>query len=198
MKGNTLLALAVGLVVGLVIGYFAWGSRGREQVTVAAAPVFPGSQPLPAAPPPGAADEAARQRIAMTQQIVARDPKNVQAWIGLGNDYFDTHQQQKAIEAYGKALELQPDNPDVLTDQGVMYREIGAFDKAIANFKKANQIRPSHTMSLYNLGVVYGYDLHDSQKAIEAWSRLVQNYPMDPQVPKARQAIEEMKQRSPR
>ncbi len=197
MKGNTLLGLVVGLLVGLVIGYFAWGGRGREQMTVAAAPVFPGQAP-PAGPAPAAADEAARQRIAMTQQIVARDPKNVQAWIGLGNDYFDTHQQQKAIEAYGKALELQPDNPDVLTDQGVMYREIGAYDKAIANFKKANQIRPSHTMSLYNLGVVYGYDLHDSQKAIEAWSRLVQNYPMDPQAPKARQAIEEMKQRSPR
>ena len=40
-----------------------------------------------------------------TRQVVEREPKNVQAWIALGNDYFDSDQPKQAIEAYNKALE---------------------------------------------------------------------------------------------
>jgi cytochrome c-type biogenesis protein CcmH/NrfG len=129
------------------------------------------------------------QRIATGEKLVAQEPKNVAAWVQLGNDYFDTHQRQKAVDAYGKALELQPDNPDVITDQGVMYRELGQFDKAVANFSKANKIQPSHIQSLYNLGVVYAYDFHDQLRAAEAWNRLIQMAPSSPQADQARQAL---------
>jgi cytochrome c-type biogenesis protein CcmH/NrfG len=135
------------------------------------------------------------RRIAVSQQIVARDPKNVQAWIQLGNDYFDTHRARESVEAYGKALELDPGNPDVLTDQGVMYRELKQFDKALANFKKASQLKPDHVQSLFNIGVVYENDLKDSAKALQAWERVVQAAPASPQAADARRAIAELKAR---
>ncbi len=138
-----------------------------------------------------------QRRIATAEQVVAQDPKNLQAWIELGNDYFDTQQRQKAIDAYARALELDPKNPNVLTDQGVMYREIGAYDKAIANFQKANGIDPSHMQSLFNLGVVYAYDLKQPAKAIEAWNRIIALNPNSPHAAQARQAIEEVKRASP-
>ncbi len=161
---------------------------------VAAAPAAPG-QAMPPGPAPGGAVDYQR-RIQTAEAVVAQDPKNLQAWIELGNDYFDTQQRQKAIDAYGKALELDPNNPNVLTDQGVMYRESGAYDKAIANFQKANKIDPSHMQSLYNLGVVYAYDLKQPDKAIEVWNRIIQANPMGPQAVQARQAIEDVKRRS--
>jgi hypothetical protein len=86
----------------------------------------PGGMPPQAMPPGGAlagAPAGAEQRIAIAKQLVAQNPKDVQAWISLGNDYFDTKQHQAAIDAYANALALDPKNPDVLTDQGVMYRE---------------------------------------------------------------------------
>ena len=46
-----------------------------------------------------------------------------------------------------------------------MYRDIGQFDKAIANFEKANQVDPKHVQSLFNLGVVYAHDLKQPKKA---------------------------------
>ena len=201
----TVLGVVVGLAVGLLLGY-QWGQAGRvTSPGVATAPA-----PLPAMPPgvqggapmpmpqqaPNAMD--AQARISAAQQIVARDPKNVRAWIQLGNDYFDTRQSQKAIEAYGRALELQPNDPDVLTDQGVMYRDIGNFDQAVANFKKANAIDPKHVHSLFNLGVVYAHDLKNAAEAEKAWNKLIAAAPGTPAAAQAQQALQQLKSNPPK
>ena len=149
---------------------------------------------MPGAPSAQAALEI-QQRIAAAQQLVARDPKNVQAWIQLGNDYFDTRQAQKSVDAYARALELQPNNPDVLTDQGVMYRDLGQPDKALANFLKANQIAPTHMQSLMNAGVVYAYDLKDAKRAEETWLKVIANDKSGRFAAQAGQAIAELRQR---
>ena len=156
-------------------------------------PALPPQMPpqMPAVPQGATPDVQAR--ISSLQSIVARDPKNVQAWIQLGNDFFDTHQAQKAVEAYGRALELQPNDPNVLTDQGVMYRELRQFDKAAANFQKANQADPKHVQSLFNLGIVFAHDLKQPQKAVEAWERVVKIAPQSDQASHARQSIEELR-----
>lgn len=142
--------------------------------------------PAPQLPPPPG---DVRGRIAGEEQVVAQDPKNAQAWIALGNDYFDTKQRQKAVDAYARALELRPNDPDVLTDQGVMYRELGQPEKAVANFQKASQLDPRHVQSVYNLGVVYAFDLKDREKALAAWRRVIAIDPRSPQAAQAQQAI---------
>lgn len=193
MNRYTILGLVVGLVLGVFIGYQAGSTVGHGPgAPSAAAPMPPGGQMPPGAMPPGG-DADHQRRIAQLQSIVARDPKNVQAWIQLGNDFFDTQQPQKAIEAYGRALELKPDDPNVLTDQGVMHRALGQFDKAIANFEKASRADPKHVQSLFNMGVVYSADLRQPKKAIEAWTRVIQVAPQSEQAASARQAIEETK-----
>jgi cytochrome c-type biogenesis protein CcmH/NrfG len=158
-------------------------------------------QELPAAPveakqaaPQWAPATGRQQRIAAARQLVDRDPANVKSWVALGNEYFDSEQREKAIDAYGNALRLEPNNPDVLTDQGVMYRELGAFDKAIANFEKASVNNPKHLPSLLDLGVLYAQDLKDQDKAIKTWNRLIRIAPMSPQAMKAQAYIEQLKQ----
>lgn len=161
MKKESILIAVVALVVGLLGGYlvFSISNVGKNQQTQQAIPAGSGSP----------ADYSSR--IAEAEKIVAADPKNVNAWIALGNDYFDTEQAQKSINAYGKALELQPNNPNVLTDQGVMFRKVGWYDKALANFEKAQKLEPNHLQSLYNMGVVYANDLKQPAKAVEVWNR---------------------------
>jgi len=114
-------------------------------------------------------------------------------WIALGNRYFDAHQRDKAIEAYTKALELDPDNPDVLTDQGVMYSETTQYEKAIANFQKAHAIDPTHLPSLLNLGMLYAQYLKDYDKAIQTWKRVIEIAPTTVQAAKAHAYIERVK-----
>ena len=198
MNRNTLIGTAVGLVVGILVGYIIGSSRTPER-PIAPAPVAPAS-PFPLAPLPGAPGGELPARIAQTEQLVARDPKNAQAWVQLGNDYFDLAkstndptQQRKSVAAYDHALAIAPNNPDVLTDQGVMYRDLGEYQKAIANFQKANQADPKHVQSLFNMGVVYLNDLKQPKKAIEAWNKVIQTAPQSEQANQAKAAIEDAK-----
>ncbi len=194
MNKNTVIALLVGVLAGLVIGYSVGSSLGggtapQPHVVAAPAPGAPAGMPGTA---PAAGMEV-QQRIAMLQQVVGQDPKNVQAWTQLGNDYFDTNQPQKAVEAYGQVLAIQPANADVLTDQGVMYRALGQFDKAVENFRKANEANPRHLQSLFNLGIVYAYDLKQPKKAIEVWEKLVATDPSSSQAIQARTQLQQLK-----
>jgi len=163
----------------------------RDEPVLAAPTAPPGTAAgMPGGLPPGVGQpqgttEVAK-RIASEKQAAAQDPKNRALWVALGNDYFDTHQPQLAVDAYAKALELKPDDPDVLTDQGVMYRELKEYDRAVANFEKANQINPRHLQSAYNAGVVYGFDLHNLPKATEAFNRVIATDPNSPQAIQAR------------
>ena len=72
---------------------------------------MPGGMPprgMVAAPNVPGGGAGVEQRIAIARQLVAQNPKDVQAWISLGNDYFDSKQPQAAVDAYAKALELDP------------------------------------------------------------------------------------------
>ena len=198
MNRSLLIGLAIGLVVGVFIGYQA-GSAASPPPGASAMgggglpPGMPGGMPPGAQVPAPAPGDNFQARISAMQAVVAQDPKNREAWVQLGNDYFDTRQPQKAIDAYSKALELNGNDANVLTDQGVMYRELHQYDRAVANFAKANQVDPRHVQSLYNLGVVYFNDLKQPKKAFEAWNKVIQTAPQSDQAAQARTALEEAK-----
>lgn len=130
-------------------------------------------------------------RISELEQLLAKDPKNLQALITLGNDYFDANQAQKAVQTYSKALAIDPNNANVLTDQGVMFRALGFFDRALANFEKANKIDPKHLQSLFNIGIIYAIDLKQPNKARPVFESMLQK---DSTSDLARQAREMLKQ----
>jgi cytochrome c-type biogenesis protein CcmH/NrfG len=174
LKKESILVAAVALIVGLLGGFlvFSISTVGKNQQTTPSIPSGAGSP----------TDYTAR--IAEAEKIVAQDPKNMNAWLSLGNDYFDTEQAQKAIHAYGKVLEIEPNNPNVLTDQGVMYRKVGWYDKALANFEKAQKLDPKHLQSLFNSGIVYAVDMKDHVKARPYWKKILE---IDPNSPTAMQ-----------
>jgi cytochrome c-type biogenesis protein CcmH/NrfG len=184
LNRDTLIGMGLGLVIGLLGGLLLGISMGGSD----APPAPVAQQPAPGgAPPPGAANVAGR--ISMLEQITAREPKNAQAWVELGNAYFDTRQPKKAADAYGRALEVQPNNPDVLTDQGVMFRDLGLADQALSNFQKAAAIDPQHLQSRFNQGIVLAFDKKEPQKAIAVWNDLMKQAPTSQQAAQARQLI---------
>ena len=133
-----------------------------------------------------------QQNIKTLERIVAADPANRQAWVQLGNFFFQADQPLKSVEAYDKALALQADDPDVITDQGTMFRRLGMYDRALANFIRANQVNPRHPQSLFNQGVVLRFDLNDFARAEEVWRRYLELHPGDQRSAQIRQELESM------
>ena len=185
MNKETIVTIVIAALVGLIGGYLVFSLSTK-----------PASTSGTSIPSGGGAPVDYSKRIAEAEKLVARDPKNVRAWITLGNDYFDTDQPQKAINAYQQALDLDPNNPDVLTDQGVMYQRVQWFDKAAANFQKAQELNPKHLQSLYNLGIVYAQHLNQPEKAIAAWSRYLELEPSNPNAPQVRMMLEDVQAKS--
>lgn len=189
MKNDSILVGIVALVAGLIIGWMA-GQKSSSPTPVSVA-----SGPAPAVAPAPMVN--VQQKVNELKAIVAKDPKNRQAWVALGNEYFDADQPMESVEAYQKALELNDKDPNVLTDQGVMFRRLGWFDRAIANFSKASQADPTHATSLYNLGITYRYDLNDFAKAQEAWTKFLVVSPNGPGSDRVRQELEFLKTHPP-
>src|SRR5947209_9808774 len=74
----------------------------------------------PAAPP-----ESVMQEVGQLRARLARNPKDLAALVRLGNMEFDAQKFDKAIEYYGRALALDPANPDVRTDDATALHQSG-------------------------------------------------------------------------
>ncbi len=125
--------------------------------------------------------EAAAQmgsRILKVEEFLKENPENAEAWVQLGNLFFDSNRFADSIEAYERSLELAPANPNVLTDLGVMYRRNKAPEKAVKAFDRAIAAQPTHETARFNKGIVLMHDLNNLEGAIQAWEGLVEMNPM--------------------
>jgi len=194
-KETVILIVVIAFLVGFISGAtvaILRGTKGAEKTAMVQKPqMAPPGAPAPA-PPARESIEAASQ-IQTLKEIVKKDPKNLPAWVELGNLYFDTDQPKEAIDAYSQYLAAKPDNPDVRTDMGIMYRKLGQFDKALEEFRKAARSDPKHVNSRYNIGLVLLHDKQDMQGAIKAWEEYLKVDPDSERAKRIRSQIEKMK-----
>ena len=62
---------------------------------------------------------------------------------------------QKALPLFEQALRVDPDNPDILNMLAHSQRKIGMIDEALANYKKALELRPRFPEAHEYLGEAY-------------------------------------------
>ena len=184
---SVVIAFLLGFIAGATIAILR-GTKSAERPSVAQKPQ---TAPMPA--PKGPDSLEISSKIQSLKEIVKKDPKNLSAWVELGNLYFDSSQPKEAIEAYRQYLAIKPDNPDVRTDLGIMYRSLGEFDRAIEEFKKAAQSDPKHANSRYNMGIVLLHDKGDIQGAIKAWEDYLKADPNSERAQRIRSQIQKMK-----
>jgi tetratricopeptide (TPR) repeat protein len=145
--------------------------------------------PVPKGPDP----VEVASKIQALKDIVQKDPKNLPAWVELGNLYFDSNQPKEAIEAYSQYLAIKPDNADVRTDMGTMYRKLGNLDRAIEEYKKAAQSDPKNANSRYNLGLVLLHDKQDIKGAVKVWEEYLKVDPKSQRAERVRTRIDKLK-----
>jgi hypothetical protein len=171
MWKNPIVTGVVGILLGLFLGYL----MGQGQVMPAAArPAdphagIPGAPPLTGQPqvPPSGGRTAATANPRLLEQahelegLLAKDPNNYDHLVQLANTEYDLNDFTKAVDYYEKARKIRDDSPDVMTDLGVSYKEIGQPQKALDLFDRAAEAHPDHWQSRYNAAVVRLFDLND-------------------------------------
>jgi len=143
--------------------------------------------------PSPAEAERAQNQILQLQEIVRQDPKNLSAWIQLGDISMDSSRFYEAIDAYQKALALDEKNVNVRVDLGTCYRSIGKSDKAAEEYRKAIAINPNHVNAHRNFGIVLAFDLNDKKGAIKQLEEYLRLSPQAPDAAQMGQLIEKLK-----
>jgi tetratricopeptide (TPR) repeat protein len=110
-----------------------------------------GLPPASARPPETRQD--ACERVIAAGQAAAKDLAI--AFAVRGNVLFNKRNIDKAIEAYGKALEIDPDNVGILNSRGWAYMAKGQDDPAMADYNAALQKRPKFAIVYNNRGLLY-------------------------------------------
>lgn len=180
--GDRVLFAALGLLLGFVAAYLYFERAGRGPVAVPGDP-HAGLQGLSAGATrdlPGSGggapaismDPAVRQRISDLQAAVAKDPKNGDLVVQLGNAAYDADDSRLAVDAYERALKIRGDDANVLTDLGVSYRNLGDLDRALSMFDRALKAAPGHWQATFNKIVVLGVDKGETAKAKELLAKL--------------------------
>ena len=203
------LFLAVGLLAGFAAAYLYLDKNPSAVPQASLADphaglvgVGPGAtRDLPGSgggQPSLAVDPVARQKLSALEAAVAKEPKNADLLVQLGNTAYDVEDWKKAVDAYERALKLRDADPNVLTDLGVAYRNLGNVDKALTMFTQASARDPNHWPAQFNLAIVYGIDKGDTKKALEILTKLKKEHPEIPALDRLTSDLEQRAKGRPR
>lgn len=177
-------ALAVGGLMGYVLA--VQGTRSAASGTSA-----PTATTSPTAP---VTDEGALRAY---RDILARDPKNIQAAVGAANILYDARRYVEAIPLYQQAFALNPTDVNVSTDLGTALWYSGRPDEALAQYDKSLAVNPTHAQTLFNIGIVKSEGKRDYAGAVSAWEKLMNTNPTYPDMVKLRGLMVDAQQKIP-
>ncbi|MBX3492309.1 MAG: sulfotransferase [Parvibaculum sp.] len=93
-------------------------------------------------------------------------PRHVNVWVNLGNAQREQGKLDEALLAYGRAELLDPDNPEIFLNRGLLYRDNSHALSALSSFKRLIELRP-HEASPYLRYAEAANDLGRFQVALE-------------------------------
>jgi tetratricopeptide (TPR) repeat protein len=97
--------------------------------------------------------------------------REAETWFQKGLDLEDAHAPiEDAIEAYNKAVELNPEAAGALVNLGTIYYRMRNFPEAEQHYVRAVAADPSYPLAEFNLGNLYD-EQNRTQEAIEHYRR---------------------------
>ena len=92
--------------------------------------------------------------VKILHQAVVKDPRNAALYVDFANLAM-THQSfQAGIEMINAGLNLQPEAADLYLARGVLYVQLADYDRAEADFEKAERLDPRQALSGAAQGMV--------------------------------------------
>ena len=196
--------IVFGLLCGLLLGSCVFkGGPNHETVSgvpseaapsqaAAAAPAPEEPAPAPGGMDPGAnVMEAVFAKVGKLKQAIDANPSDRPALIELANLYYDAGKFDQAIPYYERALQLNRDEPNVLTDTANSYWMSGHPDTAMKIFREVQAKFPTHWQSAANMFYL-ATAAKDAALARECLGRVERLNPGFEKLPEMRKKLEDL------
>ena len=108
-----------------------------------------------------------------------------------GDKFYGQRKYDKAIEAYSKAIELNPNDSGLYNNRGIVYHLKREYEKAIADYTRAAELNPSHFSAYNNRGLVYE-EMGNTEMAIADYRKALE---LDPENKLARENLNKVLKR---
>jgi tetratricopeptide (TPR) repeat protein len=99
--------------------------------------------------------EDARSALPELEKAAALDPKLSTVWSLLGRALMGTGRRPEAVEAFRRELQTNPNDFDSNLYLGLLLKDAGELDVALAHLRRASRLRPQDARVLYGLGSLH-------------------------------------------
>jgi choline-sulfatase len=130
-------------------------------------------------------DQESDEGLRALQRVIADDPKVIDAWFMLGNEYYRRREYTRAISQYRRALELKPDYDLVVINMANAYRALGKDEEAMVGYRRFMELDPKNAQIRYEAAQI----LIDSGKLDAASEELNRALALEPKLAAARNAL---------
>ena len=118
--------------------------------------------------------------VEILRQAIVQDPKDTALYVDFADLAMNHQSFQAGIEMVDTGLRLQPAAAELYLARGVLYVQMAQYDKAQADFDKAEQLDPRQGLSAVAQGLVAEErDQSDPDKALAAVHARLQKKPGD-------------------
>lgn len=146
-----------------------------------------------------AADEAARAVAAATPDAgtvvaaAAKQPRDFDGWMSLGDKLREREKAEAALDAYGRAADLNPDRAEPHAGRGLALMDMGQKLQAEAAFLQALRLNPRYGVALMGLAETYR-NQGKNEEAKKYYEQYLDVLPSGPEAAVARQALQRLQQ----
>ena len=111
--------------------------------------------------------------IAAYQKALVHNPLSGKVFASLGKIYYSEKSlYYESVQAYKKAVELDPINTEARMGLAEVYEDKGLYQEAITEYRKVVELDAKNSGALYNLALVY--ERVDPKESIALWERYIE------------------------
>ncbi len=116
------------------------------------------------------------KRIRILEELATKYPREKRIHYNLGIHHWNNKEFSAAIDAYSKALALDPNYGSALNGLGYTYADMGNYEKAIEYFEKYASVSPGDANPLDSLAEIY-FQIGRLDNSIEKYQGAVEANP---------------------
>ena len=128
-------------------------------------------------------------------EAISVDPKQPDAYYGLGEVYLQDREYEQARETFSYLITLNPDDDQAHHELGQVAKALGQYDEAVREYQEALRIAPNNPKyldSLVDIAILKG----DKVLAWESFDRLRSANPENQKLDELKKSIEALEQSS--